>query len=71
MNAINWVLQLATLALALALGYSLARQGVVTGRAAIPVGAYDLRLAGRRVVFDCLQFRSDKVYFRLAILPGG
>lgn len=53
------------------MGYSLARQGVLSGRAAPLVGAYDLTVLGRRVLFDVLQFRPNKVYFRLAILPPG
>lgn len=55
--------------LALLAGYSLARQGVLTGRAASLVGAFDLRVMGRRVLVDVLQIRPDKVYFRLAVLP--
>ena len=70
MNILTQFIQLFTIILALAFGCSLARQGVITGRAAIPVGAFDLRLGGRRVVLDLLQFRDTKVYYRLAILPA-
>lgn len=61
--------QIALVVLAALAGVGLARQGVVTGRAAPLVGAYDLTILGRRVLFDVLQFRPNKVYFRLAILP--
>lgn len=65
------LLQALLVILAALAGCSLARQGVLTGRAAPLVGAYDLTVLGRRVLFDVLQFRPNKVYFRLAILPPG
>jgi hypothetical protein len=69
MNTWGILTQVLLVILAALAGVGLARQGVVTGRAAPLVGAYDLTVLGRRVLFDVLQFRPNKVYFRLAVLP--
>lgn len=61
------LIQILFVALALLAGYSLAVQTVVTGKA---IGGFDLRILGRRVVCQSVQFRHDKSYTRLAIVPA-
>lgn len=67
MNTLAVFYQVCTLLLAALAGCSLARAGVVTGRA---WGAVDVKVWRWRVVCDTLQFRNDKFYYRLAIVPG-
>jgi len=68
MNAINWVLQLATLALALALGYSLARQGVINAQGSWKIGTFAARILGRTVAADLLEIRPGKYYYRVMLV---
>lgn len=69
MNALTNFLQFFTLLLALMAGASLAKQGVISARATMQAGSFAARVLGWTVAVDVLQFRPDKVYYRLAILP--
>ncbi len=70
MSTLEIMMTFVYLVLAALMGYSMARQGVVTGRATHLVGVYDVRIGGRRVCLDVLRFRADKIFYRLAVLPA-
>ena len=70
MGTLEILTQILLIILALVAGAAVGKQGVITGRAAHLVGVYDVTIAGRRVVLDVLNFRVDKVFYRLAILPA-
>jgi hypothetical protein len=57
--------------LALMAGATVGRQGVLRGDVSAKIGAFDLAICGRRVLGDFIQFRPNKVFYRLAVLPTG
>jgi len=67
MSTLTVFAQVCTLLLAAMAGCSLARAGVVTGRA---WGAVDVKVWRWRFVAQTLQIRPDKVYFQAAVLSG-
>jgi len=68
MNTLAFLLQVLALLLAALAGCAMARQGVLTGQA---FGGVDVRVGRWRLVADSMQIRPTKVYYRLAVLPGG
>lgn len=54
--------------LAVVCGAGIGRQGVVSGF--IGSGICDVRICGRRLVGQFVQFRPNKCFFKLALVPA-